>query len=67
MPTSHKPERGSDVDAWIKRHREQHRDGDGLLTGAWYAIDGLLDDYRDHADTGTSLDEDVQGPHEEVS
>jgi hypothetical protein len=57
--------RGDNVDAWLKRHRETYRGSDGALTGAWYVVDALLDDYRDHADTGTPLAEVVKGPHED--
>lgn len=61
--TEHRPERGSNVEAWIKHYRDQHRATDGTLTGAWHAVDGLLDDYREHADTGTPLSLTVDGPH----
>jgi hypothetical protein len=61
----HRAMRGDNVDAWLKRHRETYRGADGALTGAWYVIDALLDDYRDHADTGTPLTEPVKGPHED--
>lgn len=61
--TIHHPERGSDIDAWLKRHRDQYvNHSTGEKTGVWHAIDGILDDYRDHADTGTPLGQDVQGP-----
>src|SRR3954471_5116425 len=52
-----RPQRGSDVEAWIKRYRETYRDSIGQTTGAWWAIDGLLDDYQDHADSSTPLDQ----------
>ena len=63
----HEPRRGSDVEAWIKRARESQRAGHSLQsrTGAWYVLDDLLDDYREHADTGTPLSLCVQGPHPE--
>ncbi|WP_045740756.1 hypothetical protein [Actinoplanes rectilineatus] len=61
-PAVHEAMRGSDVEAWLKRHREAYREPDGTVTGAWHAIDGILDDYRDHADTGTPLSSEVQGP-----
>lgn len=61
----HQARRDSDVEAFIKRHRERQRDGTGQATGAFWAIDDILDDYREHADTGTSLDDKVQGPHPE--
>lgn len=48
----HKPERGSDVEAWIKRERDalRHSWPDG-----WIVLDGLLDHYRLHADLGAPL------------
>lgn len=54
------PRRGDAVEAWIKRTRDEWANGD-----AYRALDGLLDDYRDHADTGTSLDQPIEGPHPE--
>lgn len=57
---SHVPTRGSDVEAWIKQYRDSERIG----SDAWHEIDALLDDYRDHADTGTPLDRDVSYPGE---
>jgi hypothetical protein len=51
--------RGDVVEAWIKRSRDCWASDDP----GWTALDYLLDDYRGHADTGTPLTEDVQGPH----
>jgi hypothetical protein len=45
------PMRGDDVEAWIRRRRDEHSHH-GL---AWFALDDLLDDYRLHSDTGTAL------------
>lgn len=59
---SHVPRRDSDVAAWIKRHRDDGLYPEGV---AWHVIDSLLEDYRLHADTGTPLSQDVQGPHGE--
>lgn len=56
-PAGHLPTRGSDVEAWIKRRRDHFQYGDS----AWVTLDNLLDDYRDHADVGASLDREV-GP-----
>lgn len=63
MP-AHEARRGSDVEAWIKRRRDE-LDGQagGDITAEWMSLDSLLDDYRLHADTGTPLTEEVQGPH----
>lgn len=59
----HVPCRGSDVETWIKRWRERHRGTNHLYSGAWWAIDKMLDDYREHAATGTFLFVDVEDPH----
>jgi hypothetical protein len=50
-----RPERGDDVEAWIRRWRDM-LDGD-----RWIAVDSMLDDYRLHADTGTPLSGEVSG------
>lgn len=56
--------RHADVEAWLKAHREAYRsnpsDGSDGRTGAWWAIDGVLDDLRDHFCTGMPLHRDVQ-------
>lgn len=66
------PRRGDPVEAWIKRHRDECAElspADAAHYGThanppqWHALDALLDDYRDHADTGTPLDLPVEGPH----
>lgn len=52
-----RPRRGDEVEAWIKRARDSYWRGEGYAdVDAWNALDNLLDDYRLHADTGTSLD-----------
>jgi hypothetical protein len=56
--------RGDPVAEWIKRFRDQYR---YPSDPRWDVLDTLLDDYRAHADTGTPLSEDVQGPHGEGS
>lgn len=55
MPSSYEPERGDQVDQWLRRRRDE-LEGVG---GFWVVIDNLLDDYRLHADTGTPLYLDV--------
>lgn len=60
--TTYQPERGDAVEAWIKRHRDSYG---SQVDDAWRVLDDLLDDYREHADTGTPLDREVQGPHED--
>lgn len=47
------PSRGDRFDHWLRDQREQ---ADPI---AWHIIDGLLDRYRLHADTGTPLNEHV--------
>jgi hypothetical protein len=47
----HLVRRGSDVEAWIKRHR----DCQAADSQAWHAVDWMLDDYRERADMGVTL------------
>jgi sRNA-binding carbon storage regulator CsrA len=54
------PRRDDAVAAWLKRRRDEWYEPN---TGGWHHIDALLDDYRDHADEGTPLAEEVAGPH----
>lgn len=61
----HQPMRGSDVEAWIKRYRDRFAGGPSA-DHLYHLVDNLLDDYRLHADTGTPLGEDVQGPEGDV-
>jgi hypothetical protein len=65
-PAPHQPYRGSDVETFIKRARDQYPpDGDSYGSERWDALNGLLDAYRLHADTGASLAADTStlGPH----
>jgi hypothetical protein len=62
---AHEARRGSDVEAWLKRWRDAFALDDPEARKAYVAFDAALDDYRDHADTGTPLDQEVQGPHPE--
>lgn len=61
------PCRGDAVATWLKRRRDE-LDGQagGDLTAMWMALDSVLGDYRNHADTGTPLTEDVRGPYDET-
>lgn len=43
--------RGSDVEAWLKRERDQFQ----ANSNTWCALDDLLDAYRLMADTGEAL------------
>ena len=54
-PGPHRAQRGSDVEAWIKRHRDKLP----RVSESWADLDWLLDDYREHADTGTPLGAEV--------
>ena len=50
-----RPQRGDAVEAWLKQQRDRcigH-------ASTYNAVDGLLDEYRLHADTGTPLDQHV--------
>jgi hypothetical protein len=46
-----RPYRGSDIEQWIKHNRDELN---GIPDG-WWALDGLLNDYRLRADEGRSL------------
>lgn len=61
----HVPQRGSDVEEYIKTKRDEYDrvNGDSYEHNTWCAFDSLLDDYREHADTGTPLDQELTGPH----
>jgi hypothetical protein len=58
--TETRPARGDQFEAWLKAQRD-------LCEGhasTWNVVDGLLDQYRLHADTGTPLDQHAcDGPH----
>lgn len=58
-PAAHEPRRGSDVEAWIKSHRETYRAAADPTAGAWHALDRLLDDYLAHAAAGIPLGQEV--------
>lgn len=47
---------------WLKARRDEYRPA----SAEWIALDGALDNLRDHYYTGTPLHEDVQGPWAEV-
>lgn len=53
------PARGDSVEEWLERKRDILRK-DSLL---WHTVNDLLEDYRDHADTGTDLSSVVMGPY----
>lgn len=57
MTDTHIPQRGSDVEEWIKARRDVWSPD----SQSWQALDDLLDDYRLHADTGSPLFGLVQG------
>ncbi|MEV8324567.1 hypothetical protein [Kitasatospora sp. NPDC056731] len=47
------PRRGDQFEQWLKARRDEC----ARSSEQWQALDGLLDTYRLHADTGTPLDE----------
>lgn len=56
------------VETWLKRHRDRHAeppDSPYAHPPVWHWTDELLNDLRDHVDTGTPLTEPVAGPHPE--
>jgi len=55
MANNGTPERGDMVEAFLK----EERDGWPEKSTIWNVLDGLLDDYRLHADTGTPLDQEA--------
>ena len=57
---NHKPTRGDEVEAWLKRQRDEYTVPGCLAAGAYRALDLALDDYRLHADTGTPLGDEVK-------
>lgn len=58
LPGEFTPQRGDDVETWLKRRRGVYpRESVG-----WRVLDDALDDYRLHADTRTPLAEDVVDP-----
>lgn len=60
----HHPQRGDQVEAWIKDRRDQNTwDGD-TRNPAWEALDDLLDEYRLASDTEQSLEIIVNGEPE---
>jgi hypothetical protein len=56
------PRRDDAVAAWLKRHRDVYQSTVAPGASAYAAIDDLLDDYYEHADTGDLLSEDVKDP-----
>lgn len=57
----HRAQRGDDVEAWLKRWRDEFlHPADEFNRAVWGALDDLLDDYRLHADTGMPLSGEVR-------
>lgn len=52
------PKRDDEVARWLKAWRDNFERG-GTSDG-WQVVDALLDDYREHADTGTPLDATIE-------
>jgi hypothetical protein len=57
----HQPKREDDVARWLKRIRDEYQPNpfDSRESGAYWAIDGILDEYRARADYGLTLDDDL--------
>lgn len=51
LADEHQPERGDDIDAWLRRRRDLWPEGGE----GWRAINGLLDRYRECSDYGLTL------------
>ncbi len=60
-PPVHRAQRGSDVEAWLKRWRDRYEPGDP----GYFTLDNALNDYREHADCGVPLNQEAPGPHPE--
>lgn len=54
-----RPTTAAAVEAWLKAQRDQYGWHGSNDATPWHTIDGLLDQYRLHADTGTPLDQHV--------
>lgn len=53
------PRRGDPVEQWLKAQRDT-----STTWSDWHVLDGLIDHYRLHADTGTPLGQHAcDGPH----
>lgn len=62
----HQARRGDEVDAWLKANRDVYHSRDGKRISSWYAIDAMLNVYRERADTGVPLlSSEAVGPHPE--
>lgn len=66
-PPYHQPRRGSDVEDFIQRHRDEHAHKPGMhpsrrRDAAYFALDNMLDEYRLKADTGAWLWEVTETP-----
>lgn len=57
------PRRGDEIEAWIRHWRESYRYTDE--SHAFWAIDGMLDEWRQLADTGRSPGEVIEAAEEE--
>lgn len=50
------PRRGDTFEAWLKAQRDEY----GVRSSPqWITLDGVLDAYRLHADTGTPIDQHI--------
>ena len=57
----HQPKRDDDVARWLRKIRDQYQPSpfDSRESGAYWALDGVLDEYRARADYGLTLDDDL--------
>jgi hypothetical protein len=55
QPIRFQPMRGDEVERWLKAWRDRFPDDEMRQT-----IDDILEDYREHADTGTPLDAEIK-------
>jgi hypothetical protein len=61
--TDHQPHRGDAIDQWLKARRDSiHPNASAGDQAAWWALDDAINDYRDHADTGVPLGQEIAGP-----
>ncbi len=58
-PDTFQPQRGDEIEAWIRDARNRHYEPGPNHAREWTALDDLLDDYRLHADLGSPLSQPV--------
>lgn len=53
---AHQPARDNDITLWLKTRRDAYEKQDDQAGFSYSAIDALLDEYQEWADTGTSVE-----------